>query len=95
MFLVSIGSAQGLESVIQSLESMGLPFAAALFSANLTTSIIDKLLAGFIGLALFLYLHRRQGFPAAHMPLVEHLGVLRIAGRPTALPTLPAKSRGA
>lgn len=81
MFLASIGSAQGLESVIGSLESVGLPSAAALFSANITTSIIDKLLASFVGLALFVYLHGRFRFPAAHMPLVQRLGTLRVATR--------------
>jgi len=88
MFLASIGSAQGLESVIGSLESMGLPSAVALFSANITTSIIDKLLASFIGLSLFVYLHRRYHFPADHMPLVNHLGTLRIAGKPGTSPKL-------
>ena len=88
MFLASIGSAQGLESVIGSLESMGLPSAVALFSANITTSIIDKLLASFIGLSLFVCLHRRYRFPADHMPLVDHLGTLRITRPSGTVPKL-------
>lgn len=95
MVLASIGSAQGLDSVIQSLESLGLPFAAALFSANITASVIDKLLASFIGLSLFAYLHRRYHFPADHMPLVDHLGNLRIADRQNLWHRIEARLRQA
>ncbi|SJM67238.1 hypothetical protein [Gulosibacter sp. 10] len=83
MLLSAGGAWSGLDASVQSLESMGVSFTAAILSANITASIIDKLLAGFIALVVFVLLHRRYGFPAAHMPLVEHLGILRVPGMPS------------
>lgn len=79
MFLARLASDHSLDALFAALEAMNMPVFAALFFTNLTTSIIDKLLAGFIALVMFVVLHRRYGFPAAHMPLVEHLGTLRTA----------------
>lgn len=68
-----------VEAVL-SLEALGLPLMASVFSANIITSIMDKLLTGFIGLLACTLLHRRFGLSAGHMPLVEQLGALRSAG---------------
>ncbi|MGW9020164.1 hypothetical protein ACWGOE_01615 [Leucobacter chromiiresistens] len=66
-------------SAVLSLESLGVPMMASVFSANIITSIMDKLLTGFVGLAVFTLLHGRIGVPAAHMPLVEKLAALSAA----------------
>ncbi|KAA9084139.1 ECF transporter S component [Microbacterium radiodurans] len=66
-------SGHGSDGVVSSIVTMGLPVLAAAFSANILTSVLDKLLAGFIALTVFAMLHSRFGVPAAHMPLVERL----------------------
>lgn len=66
-------SGHGSDTVTLSLETMGLPMVAAAFSTNLLTSVIDKLLTGFIALIVFFWLRGATGVPAAHMPLVDHL----------------------
>lgn len=43
------------------LASLGLPFIAATFSSNLVASVLDKLVAGFIALAVLALLQRRWG----------------------------------
>ena len=78
MVLSAMGTASGLDLSVHSLESLGLAFGPAIMSVNLTASIIDKLLASFIALVVYAMLHRRWGMPAAHMPLVRHLGELRV-----------------
>lgn len=64
---------------ILSLEADGLPTLLSLFSANIVTNIMDKLVTGVIVLLVFVLLHRRFGVSAGHMPLVEKLGASRIA----------------
>jgi energy-coupling factor transport system substrate-specific component len=66
-------SGHGSDTVTNSIVTMGIPLIAAAFSANILTSVIDKLLTGFIALMIFVWLHRATGFPATHMPLVERL----------------------
>ncbi len=66
-------SGHGSDDVVSSIVTLGLPVLAAAFSANILTSVLDKLLAGFIALTVFAMLHSRFGVPAAHMPLVERL----------------------
>lgn len=66
-------SGHGSDSVTSSIVTLGLPLIAAALSANILTSVIDKVLTGFIALTLFVWLHRAARFPASHMPLVERL----------------------
>ncbi|GAA2585622.1 hypothetical protein [Microbacterium binotii] len=66
-------SGHGSDTVTNSIATMGIPLIAAAFSANILTSVIDKLLTGFIALMIFVWLYRAAGFPATHMPLVEQL----------------------
>lgn len=71
------GQGHASEQAVLSLEAMQIPFAASVFSTNIVTSVMDKLLTGFIALAVFVVLHRRTQVPAHHMPLVERIGSLR------------------
>lgn len=66
-------SGHGSDTVVESIVHMGVPMVASAFSANILTSVIDKLLTGFIALMVFVWLHRVAHFSAAHMPLVERL----------------------
>lgn len=66
-------SGHGSDTVVESIVHMGMPMVASAFSANILTSVIDKLLTGFIALMVFVWLHRVAHFSAAHMRLVEHL----------------------
>lgn len=66
-------SGHGSDTVVESIVHMGMPMVASAFSANILTSVIDKLLTGFIALIAFVWLHRVAHFSAAHMPLVERL----------------------
>lgn len=68
-------SGHGSDTVVESIVHMGVPMIASAFSANILTSVIDKLLTGFIALMVFVWLHRVAHFSAAHMHLVEHLSV--------------------
>lgn len=58
---------------ILSLEGNGIPMLASLFSANIVTNALDKLVTGVIVLMVFVLLHTRAGLPADHFPLVERL----------------------
>ena len=83
ILVVLWGGAYGsIGRIADSLEGAGMPFIVATFTSNISTSILDKLLTGFISLAIFAVLHRRMGLSASHMPLIERLAVLR--------PALPA-----
>ncbi|BAJ75492.1 hypothetical protein MTES_2528 [Microbacterium testaceum StLB037] len=73
VLLFSGFSGHGSDTVTVSLEHLGLPLIAAAFSTNILTSVIDKLLTGFIALMVFVWLRRTFGVSAAHMPLVDHL----------------------
>jgi energy-coupling factor transport system substrate-specific component len=66
-------SGHGSDTVTLSLETMGLPMVAAAFSTNLLTSVIDKLLTGFIALIVFVWLRGATGVPTTHIPLIDHL----------------------
>lgn len=66
-------SGHGSDSVTSSLEFLGLPLIAAAFSTNLLTSVIDKLLTGFVALIVFVWLSGAAGMPAGIVPLVDHL----------------------
>lgn len=66
-------SGHGSDTVTNSIVTMGIPLIAAAFSANILTSVIDKLLTGFIALTIFVWLHRAAGFTSTHMPLIERL----------------------
>lgn len=66
-------SGHGSDTVTESIVTLGLPLLAAAFSANILTSVIDKLLTGFIALMAFVWLHGAARFPTAHMPIVERL----------------------
>ncbi|QJU53488.1 ECF transporter S component [Herbiconiux sp. KACC 21604] len=66
-------SGHGSDTVTESIVTTGVPLIAAAFSSNILTSVLDKLLTGFLALMAFVLLHRRAGFSASHMPLVEHL----------------------
>lgn len=66
-------SGHGSDTVTSSLELLGLPLVAAAFSTNLLTSVIDKLLTGFIALVVFVWLSGAAGMPSTSLPLVDHL----------------------
>ncbi|WZH35329.1 MAG: hypothetical protein PIR02_11120 [Microbacterium enclense] len=68
-------SGHGSDTVTSSLEVLGLPLVAAAFSTNILTSVIDKLLTGFVALIVFVWLRGILRVPATHMPLVDHLRV--------------------
>lgn len=78
------GAGHASEQAVLSLQALDIPFVASVFSANIVTSVMDKLLTGFIALAVFTLLYSKLGIPANHMPLVEKLGALRTASAPTA-----------
>ncbi|PPF80867.1 hypothetical protein C5E07_02895 [Pseudoclavibacter sp. RFBJ3] len=58
---------------VLSLEAMSVPFMAAVFSANIVTSVMDKLLTGCVALGIFAVLRGRFGLSAEHLPLVTKL----------------------
>lgn len=66
-------SGHGSDSVTASFAGMGVPVIAAAFSSNILTSVIDKLLTGFIALMAFVWLYRMTRISATTMPFVEHL----------------------
>jgi len=66
-------SGHGSDTVVESIVNMGFPMIASAFSANILTSVIDKLLTGFIALMVFVWLYRTAHFSAARMLLVERL----------------------
>jgi len=80
MLLTFGGTWTGLDTSVLAVEAAGASFEAAVFSVNLTASLLDKFLTGFIALVLFVLLQRHCRVSAAHMPLVKHLGSLNIAG---------------
>ncbi|WP_261164510.1 hypothetical protein [Microbacterium sp. Marseille-Q6965] len=71
------GHGHASEQAVLSLEALQVPFVASVFAANVVTSIVDKLLSGFIALLAFTLLHGVLRVPAAHMPLVQRLAALR------------------
>lgn len=80
ILLIAFGGYNGHASVgaVLSLQADGLPTLVSLFSTNIVTSIIDKLITGVIVLLAFVLLHRRFRIPVGHMPLVERLSTLRV-----------------
>ncbi|MFS0712946.1 ECF transporter S component [Microbacterium sp. 2P01SA-2] len=66
-------SGHGSDNVTSSIAGLGLPVVAAAFSANILTSVIDKLLSGFIALVGIAMLRSRVAVPTAQIPLVERL----------------------
>lgn len=86
ILVVLRGGAYGtIGRIAESLQDAGMPFIAATFTSNISTSILDKLLTGFIALAVFAALHSRMKVSATHMPLVEKLGELRETHAPAGL----------
>lgn len=83
VFFGEAGHASNL--AVLSLEARQVPFVVSVFTTNIVTSILDKLLTGFIVLLALILLHNRGGLPAGHMPLVEKLGALRVV-LPTRVP---------
>ncbi|WP_313356324.1 hypothetical protein [Microbacterium sp.] len=77
-------SGHGSDSVTASIVTLGLPLLAAALSANILTSVIDKVLTGFIALTLFVWQHRTARYPAAHMPVVERLSAPAMPPQPPA-----------
>ena len=66
-------SGHGSDNVTSSIAGLGLPVVAAAFSANILTSVIDKMLSGFIALVGIAMLRSRVSIPTAQIPLVERL----------------------
>lgn len=66
-------SGHGSDNVTSSIAGLGLPVVAAAFSANILTSIIDKMLSGFIALVAIAILRSRVSVPTSQIPLVERL----------------------
>lgn len=79
------GAGHASEQTVLSLEAMQVPFFMSVLSTNIITSILDKMLTGFIALAAFMLLHSKAGFGAEHMPLVQKLSVLRVGSMPSKL----------
>lgn len=76
------GAGHASEQTVLSLEAMQVPFFMSVLSTNIITSILDKMLTGFIALAAFTLLYNKAGFVAEHMPVVEKLGSLRVGRMP-------------
>lgn len=76
------GEGHAAEQTALSLTALQIPFVASVFSANIITSILDKLLTGFIALIVFSLLHRKLKVSAAHMPLVERIAALSTGSAP-------------
>lgn len=70
-------SGHGSDNVTSSIAGLGLPVVAAAFSANILTSVIDKMLSGFIALVGIALLRSRVSIPTGQIPLVERLIVPR------------------
>lgn len=94
ILVVLRGGAYGtIGRIAESLQEAGMPFIMATFTSNISASILDKLLTGFIALAIFAALHSKMRLSSKHMPLVEKLSALRealpdsIARRPTPAPS--------
>ncbi|SDQ95352.1 ECF transporter S component [Microbacterium sp. cf332] len=66
-------SGHGSDGVTSSIEGLGLPVVFAAFSANLLTSVIDKLLSGFIALIGIAMLRSRLPIPTERLALVDRL----------------------
>lgn len=78
ILVVLRGGAYGtVGRIADALQEAGAPFMVATFTSNISTSMLDKLLTGFIALAIFAALHGKMKLSAKHMPLVEVLGELR------------------
>ncbi|MFK4790720.1 hypothetical protein [Microbacterium sp. ZW T5_56] len=83
ILVVIRGGAYGsVGRIAESLQEAGVPFLAATFASNISTSLMDKLISGFAALTIFAVLHARWGLSAGHMPLVERIGALRESQRP-------------
>jgi len=90
--LLTFGDHQvhGSQQITDSLGALGLPLLASAFSSNLVTSIMDKLLTGFVVLTGLTLLHGAGTIPSERLPVIERLAALRIGGadrrlRPLAL----------
>lgn len=57
-----------------SLLDAGVPLVAAVFSTNIVTSALDKLLTGFLALLVFTLLYSRAGILVPSAPFVADLG---------------------
>ena len=78
ILVVLRGGAYGtIGRIAESLQEAGMPFVMATFTSNISTSILDKLLTGFIALAIFAALHSKMRLSSNHMPLIERLSALR------------------
>ncbi|WP_136586344.1 ECF transporter S component [Microbacterium hydrothermale] len=64
----------GSDAVTAMLETKGLPLVAAAFSGNMLTSLIDKVLTGFLALTICLWLQRSVRMPSTALPVGRILG---------------------
>lgn len=67
------GACGSVGEIAAAMQNAGLSFLAATFTSNITTSIIDKMLTGFVALTIFAALHYSRRIPAGHMPLIRTL----------------------
>lgn len=73
-------SGHGSDGVTSSIAGLGLPVVLAAFSANLLTSVIDKMLSAFIALIGIATLRSRLPVPTQRLPFVDRLISPRAVG---------------
>lgn len=77
----------GQTNVTDQLLAVGVPLLLSVFTVNIVTSLLDKLLATYTALAMLPFLHRRFGISVTHIPLV-----LQLQGPRTPRGTQPASA---
>lgn len=77
--LFASGTGHAVDGLALTLQNLGLPLTAAVFTGNLMTSLPDKLITGFVALSLLLFVHARWRRDGAEFPLLDQLSRL---GRP-------------
>lgn len=75
LLLVRGGAYGAFGEISASLQDAGLSFVAATFTSNIATSVLDKLLTGFIAITVFAWLHTRIGSKTASLPVVDQMSV--------------------
>ena len=75
IIVLGIGDASGHSSfeAVASLEALGIPTIASTFSANIVTSIMDKLLTAFITLLVVTIFLRDRGTISRNLPFIDAL----------------------
>ncbi|MCW2289732.1 energy-coupling factor transport system substrate-specific component [Leucobacter luti] len=84
ILLLAHGGANGAGQahMTGSLVEAGIPLVGAVFSTNIVTSVLDKLLTGFLALLTFVLLYSRAGIRFPGVPFVAGLGHTELALSP-------------